>query len=97
MKRTRRYEIEGIVLEIPLRYDAMTGIMIEEYPDFVQTPIYTKEGNRVLFTGEDACTLAESAKGGRCLDCGSCRHFTEAGEHSWIGLCRHPMKRNGIE
>ena len=32
MDRTRRYDIEGAILYIPLRYDERAGMDIEEYP-----------------------------------------------------------------
>lgn len=93
MKKIRRYEIEGITLEIPLRFDALSQIYIEEYPDFIRNPVYTKSGCPVLFIGEDACTLAEASDGGCCPDCGSCRFFRPADAHTWIGLCTHEKQR----
>ena len=51
MEKYRRYEFEGIELEIPLRYDAFSRMYIEEYPDFAQNPVYTPEGCPVLFSG----------------------------------------------
>lgn len=95
MKKIRRYEIEGITLEIPLRFDALSQIYIEEYPDFIRNPVYTKSGCPVLFIGEDACTLAEASDGGCCPDCGSCRFFRPADSHTWIGICTHEKHRFG--
>ena len=34
MEKTRRYEFEGIAFEVPLRYDPLSGLYIEESPDF---------------------------------------------------------------
>ena len=39
MEKVRRYEFEGVTLEIPLRYDERSQIYIEEYPDFVSKEI----------------------------------------------------------
>ncbi len=87
MKKTRRYEIEGLTLDIPLHYDEQTGIYIEDYPDFAENPIYTPQGHPLMFAGEDACLFAEEATPGGCPDCGSCRYYKPAGEHSWMGIC----------
>ena len=93
METTRRYEFEGVVLEIPLHYDERSRMYIEEYPDFVNHPVYTPAGCPVFFSGEDACTLAQAEDGGDCPDCGSCRFFRPAGPHTWFGVCGHQEKR----
>ena len=93
MEKTRRYEFEGVTLEIPLRYDARSRMYLEEYPDFIKDPVYTPEGCPILFAGEDACPHAEAADADECLDCGSCRFFRPAGPHTWIGVCGHKKKR----
>ena len=66
MEKTRHYEFEGVTLEIPLHYDELSQMFIEEYPDFVKNPIYTPEGCPVFFNGEDACPFAEAAEGEDC-------------------------------
>lgn len=53
MAETRRYEFEGVVLEIPLRYGPLSRTYIEEYPDFVREPVCTPAACPVLFSGED--------------------------------------------
>ncbi len=93
MEKKRHYEFEGVVLEIPLRYDALSGMYIEMYPDFISNPVRTPEGYPVLFSGEDACSYAEADDGGECLDCSSCRFFRPAASHTWIGVCGHEKKR----
>ena len=95
MGKTRRYEFEGVALEIPLRYDELSHMYIEEYPDFIKNPVYTPEGYPVMFSGEDACPGAKAAEGEECPDCGSCYFFHSAGPHTWIGVCRHEKKRRG--
>ena len=49
MEKTRQYSIEGVLLEIPLRYDEVTGREIEIFPDFIENPVYTPDGCPVLF------------------------------------------------
>ena len=93
MEKYRRYEFEGIELEIPLRYDALSHMYIEEYPDFVQNPVYTPEGCPVLFSGEDACSAGRADDGAACSDCGSCRFYRPADERTWIGVCKWEGKR----
>ena len=93
MEKYRRYEFEGIALEIPLRYDAFSRMYIEEYPDFAQNPVYTPEGCPVLFSGEDACSAGRAADGEACSDCGGCRFYRPADERTWIGVCKWEGKR----
>lgn len=37
----RRHDIEGAILDVPLRYDARAQMDIEEYPDLIKYPLYT--------------------------------------------------------
>ncbi len=90
MQKTRRYEIEGLIIDIPIHYDQQSQMYIEDYPDFIENPIWTEKGNRVLFSGTDAC---ESANKG-ALDCGSCKYFMRAGEHTWFGICKNEEKKS---
>lgn len=92
MELTRQYNLEGAVLEIPLRYDSLSHMYLEVYPDFIQNPVYTPTGQPIFFTGEDACALARSADGEPCLDCGSCRYYRQA-PGTLIGVCGHEQKR----
>ncbi len=89
MKKIKQYEIEGLTINIPLHYDEQMGLFIEDYPDFIEDPVWTKKGHRVLFSGTDACPFAEEATPGGCLDCGSCRFFKRADEKTWIGICEN--------
>ena len=93
MKKTRRYSIEGVQLEIPLHYDELTGKEIEIIPDFIENPVYTPEGCPVLFTGEDACEYGESPGGTPCIDCGACRFYRQM-PGTLIGVCGHQQKRH---
>ena len=94
MERTRRREIEGAILDVPLRYDVQTKMDIEEYPDLIETPLYTPAGERVLLTVEDACELGKAADGTRCIDCGSCVYYRQAPD-SLLGVCGHEKLRRG--
>ena len=83
MGKTRRHNIEGAVLDIPLRYDELAGMDIEEYPDLTEHPVYTPAG---------ACSYGETADGTRCIDCGSCVHYRQAPD-TLLGVCGHERRR----
>lgn len=87
MQDTRRYEFDGIAIDIPIHFDERSKIYIEDYPDFIENPIWTGSGYRVLFSGTDACSLAEDKQSGKCLDCSACKFFTHAAVHTWFGYC----------
>lgn len=94
MDRTRRYDIEGAILYIPLRYDERAGMDIEEYPDLAEQPVYTPEGERLMLTVEDACAYGKTADGTRCIDCGSCVYYRQAPD-TLLGVCGHEKLRRG--
>lgn len=96
MDKTKDYNIEGVLLSIPLQYDELSGKYIELYPDFIENPVYTTKGHPVMFTGEDACDYAvETADGEICIDCGSCRFYRQIPD-TLIGVCIHEKKRHRI-
>lgn len=92
MRKARRYNIDGLLIDIPLLYDESCGKYMEIYPDFIENPVYTPEGYPIMFTGEDACDCAEPADGEVCLDCGSCVFYRQT-ENTLIGVCRHEKKQ----
>ena len=73
MEKVNRYEWDGEVFEIPLRWDERTQSYMEDYEDYYAGPVYTPAGRPVLLTLEDACPDADLADGG--VDCGSCRRY----------------------
>ena len=94
MERIRRHNIEGAVIDVPLRYDLQAQMDIEEYPDLIEYPLYTPAGERVMLTIEDACKLGKTADGTRCIDCGSCIYYRQAPD-SLLGVCGHKKHRRG--
>ncbi len=96
MSEKRRYELEGLVIEIPVHFDEKANIFIEDYPDFIEKPIWTPQGHRVLFSGMDACALSEELTPGGCPDCGSCKYFCRAGENTWFGYCSNDKHKKNI-
>lgn len=55
MDKTVRFEIEGTVMELPLKYDERSGKYLEDYGKVIYTPARTPEGRPILFTFDDAC------------------------------------------
>lgn len=97
MAETRRYEFDGLTIDIPICFDERSKIYIEDYPDFVENPVWTGSGYRVLFCGMDACPVAERESEGICRDCGTCKYFMRAAEHTWFGCCTNknsPINEN---
>ena len=94
MEKTKKYDVEGTTLTIPLRYDADSGRYMEVYPDFIENPIYTPEGRPIMLTLEDACAFGEKKGANEALsDCGSCRFYRQL-PNTLIGVCGHEKKRN---
>lgn len=93
MEKIKKYNIEGTLLEIPLRYDEKSGRYMEEYPDFVKEPVYTPGGCPIMLTLEDACAFGErSETSGKLVDCGSCRFYRQF-PGTFIGVCGNDKKR----
>ncbi len=86
---TRRYEIDGMALEVPIHYDELSEMYIEDYSEYIENTVHTPSGFPVMFAGEDACKHASEESPGGCPDCGSCIHYLRAAEHTWIGICKN--------
>ena len=96
MEKTNRYNMEGVVLEIPLRWDEYSPKFVEDYSYFIKHPVCTPEGRPIFLTIEDACPYGEPADSEPCIDCGSCRFYRQA-PGTWIGVCgREERRRRAI-
>ena len=89
MKACNRYELDGEILEIPLRWDQRTQAYVEDYGDYIDQPAYTPAGRPILLTIEDACPQADLEEGG--VDCGACRHFRPV-PGTLLGVCRNEKR-----
>ena len=49
MPTSRHYEFEGVKIDIPMHYDEKAKMYIEDFPDFVENPLYTPAGCPVMF------------------------------------------------
>ena len=94
MAKSVRVELEGAVLDIPLRWDGLARREIRDYGPFLEgSPVYTPAGRPVLLTIEDACPEAEMVDDDPAsIDCGGCRHFWQP-PGSLLGVCHHPARR----
>lgn len=93
MEKVNRYELNGEILEIPLRWDERTQSYVEDYEDYYDGPVYTPAGSPVLLTIEDACPEAEMVDDDPAsIDCGSCRHYHQF-PGSLLGVCNNEKRR----
>ena len=94
MAKSVRVELEGAVLDIPLRWDGLARREIRDYGPFLEgSPVYTPAGCPILLTIEDACPHAEMVDNDpTSIDCGACKHFWQP-PGSLLGVCHHPARR----
>lgn len=96
MKKGKLYDIDGVLLTIPLRYDEISGKYMEVYPDLIQNPVYTPKGRPIMLTIEDACEHGEQENENKLpIDCGSCRFYRQI-KNTLIGVCECEKKRKNI-
>lgn len=97
MKKFHRYELDGEILEIPLRWDEGTQTYVEDYGSYYDGSAYTPAGRPILLTIEDACRYSEPAEDEpRCIDCGSCVYFRQP-RGSLLGVCHNEKTRSGAK
>ena len=93
MEKTNRYNMGGIVLEIPLCWDEYSQKLVEDYNGFIERPVCTPEGRPIFLTIEDACPYAEMVDNDPAsIDCGSCIYFRQPAE-SILGVCHNENMR----
>lgn len=90
---TREYELDGLRLQVTLRYDETTGRYFEEFPDFEESPMYTARGKPIVCAAQDACLHGDCGAQSRCLDCGSCGYFQPLYSDELLGTCDHPARK----
>lgn len=97
MEKVNRYEWDGEVFEIPLRWDERTQSYVEDYEDYYDGPVYTPAGRPVLLTIEDACPEADMVDDDPAsIDCGSCRHYHQF-PSSLLGVCQNEkLQKKGV-
>lgn len=97
MEQCNRYEFEGAVVEISLRWDEYSRQFVEDYSDFIKNPVRTQAGHPILLTIEDACPCADMVDDDpTSIDCGSCRHYYQF-PGSLLGICNNEKRRTEQE
>ena len=44
MDKTVRFDIEGTIIELPLKYDERSQKYLEDYRDIIENPVRTRSG-----------------------------------------------------
>lgn len=90
MENVKRYEFEGEVIEVPLRWDDHLKQYVEDY---CKQPGHTPAGRPILLTIEDACPYADMVDDDPAsIDCGSCHHYHQF-SGSLLGVCNNEKRR----
>lgn len=97
MDKTVRFDIEGTVIELPLKYDERSGKYLEDYGKVIDNPVRTPEGRPILFTFDDACADADMVDGEETsVECSTCRYFRHT-PGSLLGVCHKMRSANGAK
>ena len=87
----KTFEIRyGYYEEIDRQYDPM-----EIYPDFLQNPVYTKDGYPFVTLMQGACRYFQKKSKDPERDCENCKYM-ERGEEL-IALCRCPQNKKSVK
>ncbi len=95
-EKIRKYEVDGLTVEIPIFWYEEGQKYIEEYPDFVGEPVYTSEGRPLTVCIDDACKFAEAIEPPRLIDCSDCKYFRRVAEKTLFGVCDCEYRRKSI-
>ena len=95
MDKTVQFEIEGTVIELPLKYDERSQKYLEDYREVIDNPFRTPEGRPILFTFDDACAYAEMVDSEpTSVECSTCCYFRHT-PGSLLGVCHNEKMRSG--
>lgn len=91
----RTFCLDGDSYQVIFLYDAMSKKYFGEYPDFEESPRYTASGHPWVTAMQEGCDYSVSryAEGSHCMDCGSCRFYTQEQKGDLIGICTHPEQQ----
>lgn len=92
--KVRRYCFDNDCVEVIFRLDE-SGRCWGDYPDFEETPCYTKSGYPWVNAMQDACRYGVNQYNAAqsCLDCGSCCYYRTERHADLIGICQNENKR----
>jgi len=91
--KSRHYEFEGAVFDIPMYYDELAEMYIEEYRNFNENPVWTKNGCPITHTIEEACPFGKWDKPERFNTCGECRFYRQIAPQALIGVCSQEKRQ----
>ena len=95
MDKTVRFDIEGTIIELPLKYDERSQKYLEDYRDIIENPVYTRSGRPILLTIEDACPHAEMIDDRQAsVECSTCRYYRHT-PGTLLGVCHNEKMRSG--
>lgn len=95
MDKTVRFEIEGTIIELPLKYDEPSQKYLEDYRDIIENPVCTPEGRPILLTIGDACSYAEMIDDEpTSVECSTCRYYRHT-PGTLLGVCHNEKMRSG--
>ncbi len=89
VKKYRKYDFEGTVIDILSEYDEHSGLYFDDIPDFEETPLYTPTGKPIVSAVQDRCRHYDSDDDE--ADCGSCRFYQPNNLGDLIGVCANPQ------
>ncbi len=92
----RKYEVDGLVVEIPIFWYEAGRKYIEQYPDFVGEPVYTPDGRPLTDAVTDACRFGEMREPVAVPDCATCKYYRPAAEGTLFGVCDCEYRRKKI-
>ncbi len=97
MDKVRKYEVDGLTVEIPIYYYEPGRKYIEAYPDFEGNPVYTPNGRPLTESVSDACKFGEMTEPVAVPDCGTCKYYHPAAEGTLFGVCDCEYRRKRKE
>lgn len=96
MKKYRKYDFEGTVINVLSEFDEHSGLYFDDIPDLEENPIYTPSGKLIVSAVQDGCSYFSSEE--EQTDCGSCSFYQPNNPGDLIGLCTNikmEMKKRG--
>ncbi len=92
---TDRYVIDGLTVDVSLRYYPCENLYVMEAPDFDETPMYSPHGALLIMGSQDACPHALHSSGEllsqTCEECGECSYYRKSEQCEFIGTCNNPL------